>query len=129
MGRYSDTNVEKSAILLLKIEQNGGFLELLSHYIKEWLYFETDFSFKIPLVCSSKWIHEITYSLFFIFWRQVCDVICPLKSSNSKTYDKHTICKNDMFYVHGKFSRNGMTIKEIEAYWRFCIHFRQSSMT
>ena len=31
MGRYSDTNVEKSAILLLKIEQNGGFIE--SHYI------------------------------------------------------------------------------------------------
>jgi hypothetical protein len=28
MGRYSDTNVEKSAILLLKIEQNGGFLEI-----------------------------------------------------------------------------------------------------
>ena len=32
-GRYSDTNVEKSAILLLKIEQNGGLLEILSHYI------------------------------------------------------------------------------------------------
>jgi hypothetical protein len=28
MGRYSDTNVEKSAILLLKIEQNNGFLEI-----------------------------------------------------------------------------------------------------
>jgi hypothetical protein len=28
MGRYSDTNVEKSAILSLKIEQNGGFLEI-----------------------------------------------------------------------------------------------------
>jgi hypothetical protein len=28
MGRYSNTNVEKSAILLLKIEQNGGFLEI-----------------------------------------------------------------------------------------------------
>jgi hypothetical protein len=29
MGRYSDTNVEKlAAILLLKIEQNGGFLEI-----------------------------------------------------------------------------------------------------
>jgi hypothetical protein len=27
MGRYSDTNVEKSAILLLKIEQNCRFLE------------------------------------------------------------------------------------------------------
>jgi hypothetical protein len=26
--------------------------------------FETDFSFKISLVCSSKWIHKITYSLF-----------------------------------------------------------------
>jgi hypothetical protein len=30
--------------------------------------FETDFSFKISLVCSSKWMHEITYSLFKIFW-------------------------------------------------------------
>jgi hypothetical protein len=30
--------------------------------------FETDFSFKISLVCSSKWIHEITYSLFKKFW-------------------------------------------------------------
>jgi hypothetical protein len=34
-----------------------------------WLYFETDFSFKISLVCSSKWIHEITYRLLLIFWR------------------------------------------------------------
>jgi hypothetical protein len=33
MGRYSDTNVEKSGILLLKIEQNGGFFRNLSHYI------------------------------------------------------------------------------------------------
>ena len=68
MGRYSDTNVEKSAILLLKIEQNGGFLEHLSHYIKEWLYFETDFSFKIPLVCSSKWIHESPVYTTLNFW-------------------------------------------------------------
>jgi hypothetical protein len=36
---------------------------------------------------------------------------------------KHTICKNDMFYVHGIFSTNGMKIKEIEAYWRFCMYF------
>jgi hypothetical protein len=28
MGRYSDTNVERFSILLLKIEQNGGFLEI-----------------------------------------------------------------------------------------------------
>jgi hypothetical protein len=28
MRRYSDTNVEKSAVLLLKTEQNGGFLEI-----------------------------------------------------------------------------------------------------
>ena len=28
MGRYSDTNVEKSALLLLKIAQNDGFLEI-----------------------------------------------------------------------------------------------------
>ena len=26
MGRYSDTNVKKSAILLKNIEQNGGIL-------------------------------------------------------------------------------------------------------
>jgi hypothetical protein len=37
--------------------------------------FETDFSFKISLVCSSKWIHEITYSLSKNFWCQVCEVI------------------------------------------------------
>ena len=54
MGRYSDTNVEKSN------EQNGGF-----YLRKEWLYFETNFSFKILFVCYSKLIHEITYSLFF----------------------------------------------------------------
>jgi hypothetical protein len=60
---------------------------------------ETDFSFKISLVCSSKWIHEITYSLFKKFWRQVCEV--------PKT-KKHTICKNDMFYVYGIFSTNGL---------------------
>jgi hypothetical protein len=29
MGGYSDTNVEKTAILLPKIEQNDGFLEIL----------------------------------------------------------------------------------------------------
>jgi hypothetical protein len=40
-----------------------------------------------------------------------------------KIKKKHTICKNDMFYVHGIFSTNGMKIKEIEAYWRFCMHF------
>jgi hypothetical protein len=33
MGRYSDTNVERSGILLLKMEQNGGFLEFKSLYI------------------------------------------------------------------------------------------------
>jgi hypothetical protein len=49
--------------------------------------FKTDFSFKISLVCSSKWIHEITYSLFLIFWHQVCEVIYPLKSKNKKAYD------------------------------------------
>ena len=31
-----------------------------------------------------------------------------------------------MFYVHGIFSTNGMKIKEIEAYWRFCVHFLQA---
>ena len=31
-----------------------------------------------------------------------------------------------MFYVHGIFSTNGMKIKEIEAYWRFCMHFWQA---
>jgi hypothetical protein len=31
--------------------------------------------------------------------------------------------KNDMFYVHRKFRRNRMKIKEVEAYWRFCMHF------
>jgi hypothetical protein len=29
MGRYSDTNVEKSGILLIKIEKNGGFLVII----------------------------------------------------------------------------------------------------
>jgi hypothetical protein len=28
-----------------------------------------------------------------------------------------------MFYVYGIFSINGMKIKEIEAYWHFCMHF------
>jgi hypothetical protein len=36
---------------------------------------------------------------------------------------KHTICNNDIFYVYGIFSTNGMKIKEIEAYWHFCMHF------
>jgi hypothetical protein len=39
---------------------------------------------KIFLVCSSKWIHEITYSLFLTFWRQVCEVIYPPKSISFK---------------------------------------------
>ena len=42
---------------------------------------------------------------------------------------KHTICKNDMFYVHGIFSTNGMKRKEIEAYWRFCMHFDRHAKT
>jgi hypothetical protein len=69
----------------------ADFLKFESLYLrKEWLYFGTDFSFKIPLVCSSKCMHEITNNLFLIFWRQVCDVIYPPKSSNSKN-KKHTI--------------------------------------
>ena len=36
------------------------------------------------------------------------------KCSNSKN-KKHTISKNDMFYVYVKFCRNRMKIKEIEA--------------
>jgi hypothetical protein len=40
------------------------------------------------------------------------------KCNNAKN-KKHTIFKNDMFYVHGKFSRIRMKIKEVEAYWRF----------
>ena len=76
MGRLGDTNVEKSAgrHIVIKIEQNGEKFKSL-YLRKEWLYFETDLSFKIPLVCSSKWIHEIAYSLLLIFWRQLCDVI------------------------------------------------------
>jgi hypothetical protein len=31
-----------------------------------------------------------------------------------KTKNK-TFCKNDMFYVHGKFRRNRMKVKEVEA--------------
>jgi hypothetical protein len=94
-----------------------------------WLYFETDFSFKISLVCSSKWIHDITYSLILIFWHEVCDVIYPPNSSSSKNKKNiGPICKNDMFYVHGIFSTNGIKIKEIEAYWRFCMHFWQACM-
>jgi hypothetical protein len=34
-----------------------------------------------------------------------------------------------MFYVHGIFSTNGMKIKEIEAYWRFCMHFDRDAKT
>jgi hypothetical protein len=49
-----------------------------------WLYFETDFSFKIFLVFSSKWILIITYSLFLTFWRQGYEVIYPPKSISSK---------------------------------------------
>jgi hypothetical protein len=47
------------------------------------------------------------------------------KCSNSKN-KKHTICKNDMFYVCGKFCRNRINIKEIEARWRFGMHFCQA---
>ena len=66
-------------------------------------------------------MHEITYSLFLIFWHQFCDVIYPPKSSSSKN-KKHAICKNDMFLVNGKFSRNGMKIKEVEAYSLALLH-------
>jgi hypothetical protein len=31
-----------------------------------------------------------------------------------------------MFYVYGIFSTKGMKIKEIEAYWHFCMHFWQA---
>jgi hypothetical protein len=69
----------------------ADFWKFESLYLrKEWLYFEADFSFKIPLICSSKLMHEITNNVFFIFWHQVCDVIYLPKSSNSKnkkTYD------------------------------------------
>jgi hypothetical protein len=41
----------------------------------------------------------------------VYDIIYLPKSSSFKN-KKHTICKNDMFYVHGKFSRNRMKINE-----------------
>jgi hypothetical protein len=34
-----------------------------------------------------------------------------------------------MFYVHGIFSTNGMKSKEIEAYWRFCMHFDRHAKT
>ena len=46
----------------------------------------------------------------------------PQKCSNSEN-KKHTICKNDMFYAYGKFRRNRIRIKEIEARWRFGMHF------
>jgi hypothetical protein len=36
---------------------------------------------------------------------------------------KITICKNDMFYIHGKFGRNRMKISEVEAYWCFFSFF------
>ena len=62
---------------------------------------------------------------YLFFWRQVYDVIYPPKSSNSKN-KKHTICKNDMFYIHGKFGRNRTKISEVEAYWCFCMHFWQA---
>jgi hypothetical protein len=42
---------------------------------------------------------------------------------------KHTICKNDMFYVYGMFSTNGMKIKEIEAYWHFACIFDRHAKT
>jgi hypothetical protein len=36
---------------------------------------------------------------------------------------KHVFC------VHGIFSTNGMKSKEIEAYWRFCMHFDRHAKT
>ena len=34
-----------------------------------------------------------------------------------------------MFYVHGIFSTNEMKSKEIEAFWRFCMHFDRHAKT
>jgi hypothetical protein len=60
---------------------------------------------------------NVSKIIMLIFWREVCDIIFSPKSSNSKN-KKHTFCKN-MFYVHRKFRRNRMKIKEVEAYWHF----------
>ena len=38
------------------------------------------------------------------------------------------IC-NNVFCVHGIFSTNGIKSKEIEAYWRFCMHFDRHAKT
>jgi hypothetical protein len=44
--------------------------------------------------------------------RHVCDVIFPPKNKKSKN-KIGTICKNDMFYVYGKFRTISMKIKEV----------------
>jgi hypothetical protein len=60
--------------------------------------------------------------------RVMCSRVPTLENLGAKKYQfqKQTICKNDVFYVHGKFSRNGMKIKKGEAYQRFCMHFWQA---
>jgi hypothetical protein len=105
---YSDTKVEKSAILLLKMEENGRFLEIWVLIVSQGIVLFQIVLFQCRL--SNKCIELPIANCC----RQLCDVIFPPKSSNSKN-KKHTFCKNDMFYVHGKFCRSRMKIKEVEA--------------
>jgi hypothetical protein len=57
---------------------------------------------KIPLAVSS------FFGAKFVTLLSRQEVAIPNK--------KHTLCKNDIFYVHGKFRRNRMKIKDVEAY-------------
>jgi hypothetical protein len=68
---------------------------------------------------------KLTIANCYIFSGTFVTSFSRQKCSNSKN-KKHTICKNDMFYVYGKFCRNWMKIKEIKARWRFGMHFCQA---
>jgi hypothetical protein len=92
-----------------------------------WLYFETDFSFNISLVCSSKWIHEITYSLFLIFWCQVCDVIYPPKSSSSKNKKSIRFVRMICYMFMGYLVQTGWKLKKLKHICAFaCIFDRHA---
>jgi hypothetical protein len=127
--RYSDTKVVKSAILLLKNSKNG----------RKWPIFR-NLSPDIFARNCSIWKQTSVLRLFQCRLSNKC-IKLPIANSSFfgakfvTSYSRqkvaipektHTFCKNDMFYVHGKFCRNRMKIKEVEARWRFGMHFCQA---
>ena len=79
-------------------------------FVCEFAFEKLEIQSALHSVCS-KWIHEITYSLFLFFWHQVYHL--PAKKS---IQFGRMICSMFMGYI---FSTNRMKIKEIEAYWHF----------